>query len=390
MPRRLPSLPFHLTLQGMLFAASNSALQQAKLASPSLSANWQSFADPHQLEQAVNHQLKSQNAQLLRGIHSYLNHPYTRPEPAAQTVWQAGGSRLLDYGVDGEEKAAVLFAPSLINRYYILDLMEGHSLIAYLRNHGIRAFVLDWGDPGESEQNFTLSDYIHRLEAALTEARHASRTPLILSGYCMGGLLAIAAALRQERHLHGLALLAMPWDFHAKGFPRVPLSESHRQKLEQILARQPIFSGDVIQTLFYSANPWVFARKFAHFDTLQGPFRTEFVAIESWVNDNVDMTSAVARECLIDWVQENRPVQGRWKVGSQPVLPDALALPVFAACPTQDTIVPPGSAEAILPAFPHATVCRPFSGHVGMVAGPRAERELWQPFQQWIASVISV
>lgn len=395
MPRRLPSLPFHLTLQGMLYAASNAALAQARLASQSSNANWPNFAamlpfqvDELALEQAVNHELKARSQSLLEGIHSYLKHPYSLPEPAAETIASFGGSRLLDYAVENE-KAAVFFVPSLINRHYILDLMEGRSLIGHLRENGIRSFVMDWGDPAATEEGFTLSDYIDRLSDALKTAKAKTSKPLILAGYCMGGLLALALAQRHEAVFSGLALLATPWDFHAKGFPRVPLDGEHRESLENLLSRQPILSGDIIQTLFYTANPWVFARKFSAFSGLSEGDSREFVAIESWVNDNVDMTAPVARECLIDWVQENKPVRGAWQVGGQPVLPDALSLPVFAACPTQDTIVPPRSAEAILAAFPEATVCRPISGHVGMVAGPRAHRELWKPFHQWIESLVS-
>ncbi|MBM3617718.1 MAG: alpha/beta hydrolase [Alphaproteobacteria bacterium] len=400
-PRNLPSLPFHLTLQGMLFAASNAALQQARLASQSSNANWPNFAgmpnlsgmlpfqvDEAALEQAVNHELKARSQSLLEGIHHYLKHPYSRPEPAAETIAQLGGSRLLDYTVENE-KAAVFFVPSLINRHYILDLMEGRSLIGHLREQGIRSFVVDWGDPADAERDFTLADYIERLSNALEIVQKRTKKPLILAGYCMGGLLALALAQKHEAAFSGLALLATPWDFHAKGFPRVPLDLAHRESLENLLSRQPILSGDIIQTLFYTANPWVFARKFAAFSGLAEEDSREFVAIESWVNDNVDMTAPVARECLIGWVQENRPVRGAWQVKGEPILPDGLSLPVFAACPTQDTIVPPRSAEAILAAFPEATVCRPISGHVGMVAGPRAHKELWQPFRMWVESLIS-
>lgn len=400
MPRSLPSLPLHLTLQGMLSVASNNALQQLKLVSQNSNANWQQFAgmwpfqpDAEALEKAVQHELRKQNANLLEGIHRYLRDPYERPEPQAETLWQGGGSRLLDYGLEkgAKQQGAMFFIPSLINRHYILDLMEGRSLIAHLRAAGIRSYVLDWGDPGEGEAGFTLTDYVlQKLEPALASIRKQNRKPLFLAGYCMGGLLALALAQRQEKHFSGLALLAMPWDFHAAGFPRVPLSPESRGKLRKVLAREKTLSGEAIQAMFYASNPWIFSRKFASFGQLDAEEGAEFIAIESWVNDNVAMPSAVAEECLIGWVQENLPARGGWKVDGAPIVPDALSLPVFAACPTQDTIVPPGSAEAILPALHDGTtVCRPLSGHVGMVAGPRAHKELWRPLTLWIESHIS-
>ena len=72
-------------------------------------------------------------------------------------VWQEGSTRLLDFGVEGEEKARVLFIPSLINRYYILDLKDDRSMVQYLRAQGIRAFVVDWCNPSTAEEGFSLS-----------------------------------------------------------------------------------------------------------------------------------------------------------------------------------------------------------------------------------------
>jgi polyhydroxyalkanoate synthase subunit PhaC len=387
----LRTLPFHLSMQTLLWGSSNAALLQQKAALqnwnakwPSFAANWPTMPDSPQLQQAVNHELARRSANLLSGIQRYLSHPYRRRESRAHTLWQRGNTRLLDFGVQGEEKARVLFVPSLINRYYILDLRDGRSMVEYLRGQGIRPLVVDWGDPHAEEQGFDSAAY---LRERLLPAFEASRgtTPMLLAGYCMGGLLALALAQQVQRQLHGLALIATPWDFHAREFPHVALTQAHSQRLEEILQRHPTLPGETIQTLFYATNPWLFARKFASFARLDPASEEaeDFVAIESWVNDNVDMAAPMARECLIDWVQENRPARGIWQPAGQAVDPQHLELPVFAACPAHDTIVPPDCAGALLPLLQKPTVIRPVSGHVGMVAGAHAEAELWHPFCAW-------
>lgn len=388
-PHPLRTLPFHLTLQTLLWGSSNAALHPPKAASPSWSGKWPDFAaswmpDQTALKSAVNQELARRNTNLLNGINRYLTHPYSRRESKADVVWQEGSCRLLDFGVEGEEKARVLFIPSLINRYYILDLKDKRSMVQHLRAEGIRAFVMDWGAPTAAEQGFSLSEYTtERLIPALEAMR--GNTPTLVAGYCMGGLLALALAQLAPR-IDGLALLATPWDFHAPHFPRVPLKEAHATRLDSLLGKQSHVSGDIIQTLFYATNPWVFARKFAAFAKLDAASAEaeDFVAIESWVNDNVDMTAAVARECLIDWVQNNLPASGQWQVAGNTITPEVLDMPIFAACPTHDNIVPPDCAEPLLSLLQNRHVIRPASGHVGMVAGAQAESELWRPFSAWV------
>ena len=82
---------------------------------------------------------------------------------------------------------------------------------------GTRPFLVDWGAPGELERGFSLTDYIAgRLEQALDRVLAEVGGPVVLLGYCMGGLLAVALALRRQRDLAGLVCLATPWDFHAE------------------------------------------------------------------------------------------------------------------------------------------------------------------------------
>lgn len=385
----LRTLPFHLTLQTLLWGSSNAALHPQKDASPSWSGKWPDFAaswmpDKLAFQQAVNHELARRSTNLLTGINRYLTHPYQRRDSKAETVWQAGNCRLLDFGVEGEEKARVLFIPSLINRYYILDLKDGRSMVEHLRSQGIRAFVMDWGDPSAEEQQFSLTEYTaQRLLPALEAMR--GDTPTLVAGYCMGGLLALAAAQLAPK-IDGLALLATPWDFHSPSFPRVRLDSPHAERLHGLLDKQSHVSGDLIQTLFYASNPWVFARKFAAFAKLDASSEEaeDFVAIESWVNDNVDMPAPVAQECLLGWVQDNTPARNQWRVDGKTITPEVLDMPVFAACPLHDNIVPPDCAEPLLPLLEQRSVIRPSSGHVGMVAGPQAEQELWLPFSAWV------
>src|SRR5204862_7048717 len=105
--------------------------------------------------------------------------------------------RRLDYG-SARKGPAVLGGPSLINRYYVPDLLPGQSFLRHLAASGLRPFVVDWGEPGAAERDFTLRGYIAGpLDRVLTKARELTRGPVTIIGCCMGGLLAVAVALRR-------------------------------------------------------------------------------------------------------------------------------------------------------------------------------------------------
>lgn len=345
--------------------------------------------DPLQLHRALEDTLRADRA-LVAGIAAYRADPYVRAMRDPPVLWQEQETRLLDYGAPPPESGgpAVLFVPSLINRAYILDLMEDGSALRWLSGQGLHPYLLDWGWPGEVERQFTLTDYIAgRLERALA----AIPGPVVLAGYCMGGLLALAAALRAQASgkITGLALLATPWDFHAGD------AQAAQRVAEALPALEPIlhFTGtlpiDVLNTLFAMVDPFGVGNKFRDFagqDKTQARAR-RFVAMEDWLADGVPLAAPVARETLSGWYGANSPARNAWRVAGMAVNPASLTIPSFCAIPARDRLVPAASARALAETLPGARIIEPAAGHIGMVAGTNAQTVLWQPFAAWARSL---
>jgi polyhydroxyalkanoate synthase len=317
---------------------------------------------------------------LIAGIAAYRQSAYVRDMRDPPTIWEEGETRLLDYGGDGP---LILFVPSLINRAYILDLMPGGSMLRWLAEHAAHPYLLDWGWPAEPERKFSLTDYIAgRLERAIA----ALPGPIILAGYCMGGLLALAAALRQPAKISALALLATPWDFHAADAAAAKRLGDAVPMLDPMLNFSGTLSIDALQTLFTAIDPHGVGEKYRSFAELDKTTlrARRFVAMEDWLADGVPLAAPVAREILAGWYGANAPGRGQWRIAGLPADPTALNMPSFVAIPARDRLVPPESAAPLAALLRHATVARPRAGHIGMIAGTNAETELWQPFADWL------
>ncbi|MFC3674109.1 alpha/beta fold hydrolase [Ferrovibrio xuzhouensis] len=391
-------LALHLATANLMllssFAAWPSARRVSPLWNPLLQPRLAALApalaavDPTEFSAALMRLAASRMVAMTGGMLRYRRHGWQRDLADPPPVWQEGSSRLLSYADDG---IPLLLVPSLVNRAYILDLAEGQSLCRWLAGRGIRPVLLDWGMPGDTEQRFDLTAYIARLRRALAALHgHAGRPPILL-GYCMGGNLALAAALQAPDDVAALALLATPWDFHAGGAHHAALVQSLAPALvpEQgpVPADAPaMLEVDVLQGFFWALDPFTALKKFTQFATLppDSDAARRFVAMEDWLNDGVPLAGPVARECLLGWYGENTPPAGRWLVDGRPVRPQDWRKPALAVLPERDKLVPKEGAEAILSQLPQADRLDVPSGHIGMMVGPRAESGLWQPLADWL------
>ncbi|MBB2189894.1 alpha/beta fold hydrolase [Gluconacetobacter azotocaptans] len=322
----------------------------------------------------------------IAGVAAYRRHPYRRAEPGPMSVlWSCGDMRVLDYGQPGGRP--VLFVPSLINRGYILDLMPGRSMLRHLAAQGLRPLLLEWGWPGEDERRLDVGGYVQaRLEPALADIADQCGQPVTVAGYCMGGLLALAAAQRRPDLVRALVLLATPWDFGAASPEAIRTLSRLLAPHAGMMALTGTLPIDALQTAFAAVDPASIIRKFRDFGALpqEDPRTALYVAMEDWLSDGVPLAAPVAIDCVRDWYGANLPMQGAWQVGGTEIQPQRLSLPTLVVVPARDRIVPPGSALPLAGLIPGATLLQVAGGHVGMVAGPRAEGLLWTPLTAWL------
>ena len=399
-PRAGPRpLPNHLLTAAMTYTSSNAALpllRNGSLSSSLATDRIESFnnaanrVDATALARAVEREGRARVDNFLCGVSAYRAHSYRRDVADPAAVWSEGSTRLLKYAAENvTAKADLLVVPSLINRSYVLDLSSRSSFMRWLAGRGFNGYLVDWGQPSDTEQSFDLTDYIAgRLGRAFHAIDNRTERPTIMIGYCMGGDLALAHALRHQSDLSGLALLATPWDFHAADAVSARAISAIADAFEPQLSLLGELPTDFLQLLFCTLDPLLGFRKFQTFAKMDqtSDRALDFVALEDWLNDGVPLTAQVARECLGDWYGKNTPARGGWKIEGQAVMPNNLSIPSLAVIPAHDRIVPPESAMSLANALPNCQTISPQAGHIGMMTGRNAEAAVWRPLEAWLTA----
>jgi polyhydroxyalkanoate synthase len=391
-------LPLHLATLTMTCGSSSSALALWNSGSlpwkPALAGQAAALAsdltgvDPDAFGAAVEAAARARMARFMDGVLLYRATEYRRDLPEPPVLWRQDNARLIDYGAElGPDAPVALVVPSLINRAFILDLDAKRSLLRYLAAAGVRPLLLDWGAPSDVERRFSLTDYIAGpLETALGIAAQAARGPVTLLGYCMGGTLVAASALRRPDLVRRVVMMAAPWDFHTDpDLARRMRAAGPIMKLwVDQLGELPV---DMIQTLLYGLDPTLVLRKFdglARHGEAEEKRRAAFAAVEDWLNDGVPLAGPVAEECLLGWYGANTPARLLWRVAGRIVDPAEITAPALVIVPAQDRIVPPASALALAQALPNAQVWEPAFGHIGMIVSTGAKAALWQKLAGWL------
>jgi polyhydroxyalkanoate synthase subunit PhaC len=106
----------------------------------------------------------------------------------------------------------LLIVPPMINKYYIVDLAPGRSMVEFLAGQGHQVFVMSWRNPDARHRDWGLDTYGAALTDALTAVRAISGAPKVhVCALCSGGIMTsmVAAHLAVTGQLDQLASLCL-------------------------------------------------------------------------------------------------------------------------------------------------------------------------------------
>ena len=287
----------------------------------------------------------------------------------------------------------VLVVPSMINKWYVVDLRAGASLVEALVAGGLDVYCLDWGTARDEDRYLTWDDVVARLgRAARFTLRHARAERLGLLGYCMGATLAgIWTALEPQR-VRALVNLAGPFDFAHGGLLRTMVDPQHFDA--KAIAEAGNVSPHQMQSGFVALRPTAqIAKWVGYLDRVhEEPARIAFDALETWAGDNIPFPAAAYQTYIQDLYQANALIRGEHHVAGRRVELAKIQCPVLTVAADRDTICPLPAARALNEACGSADkelIVVP-GGHVGAVVGSRAPKVLYPAMRTWLAQRLAV
>jgi polyhydroxyalkanoate synthase len=305
-------------------------------------------------------------------------------------VWTHRNTTLYRYRSDRRTAGVpLLLVFALINRPDIFDLRPGSSLVEYLLEEGFDVYLLDWGVPGEADAETGLDYYVcDGLPWGIREVlRSSGADEVTLAGWCIGGTLcAMYCALNPEGPVRNLVLLTTPID------ARESLYATWLEEfdIDGLADAAPVIPGRLIDELNKLmkpvANHWSSYRRLWQGVLDGAPRREAYQSMAKWISDNPSFPSRAWREWTTWMYREGRLVEGRVSLRGRAVDLRSIDQNLLVVTARADHITPVGNTTPLFELVASTDVThldRP-GGHIGLIAGSAARKQIWPALAGWL------
>jgi polyhydroxyalkanoate synthase subunit PhaC len=309
-------------------------------------------------------------------------------------VWTHRKTTLYRYRNPNPTQAVpVLLVFALINRPDIFDLRHGHSFVEFLIGEGYDVFLLDWGVPDEADNDQGLDYYVcDEIPAGVRETLRASgEDELSMLGWCIGGTLSLLyCALHEDNPVRNLLLLTTPVDTSGSLYFNWTARDSFDvDHVSEVYGAVPGRSVDWANKMMKPVtNYWTtYRRLWQNIYDGGGDFKPEaYQAMARWVADNPPFPGKAYRDWITFMYKENRLVRERLRLRGQRVDLRKVDQNVLVVTAGADHIAPRQGTLPLLDMVGSEDVThfdRP-GGHIGLMAGSRARKEIWPDLAEWL------
>ncbi|HSS66737.1 MAG TPA: alpha/beta fold hydrolase, partial [Gammaproteobacteria bacterium] len=168
-----------------------------------------------------------------------------------KVVYQNELMQLIQYAPTTEEVARrpLLIIPPWMNKFYVMDLRPGNSMIQWLVDQGQTVFMISWVNPGAELAHKDFEDYMLEGPLAALDAieKATGEREVNAVGYCLGGILLSATlawmAARKDPRIKSATLLTTMVDFCDTGEVSLFIDDEGIEKLEKQIKEKGYLEG---------------------------------------------------------------------------------------------------------------------------------------------------
>ncbi len=239
----------------------------------------------------------------------------------------------------------LLFLPPWINKYYIMDLAPGKSLIEWAVQHGHTCFAVSYRNPDASMRDLGFADYLVQgpLDAVRVVREITGAPEVNTLSVCLGGTLTAMAlaynAAVGDSSIKSATFLNTHTDFSTPGMLGVFTDEATIAGLEKQMNKKGYLdSGKMAHTFDalrandlvfqYVVNNWLLGKKPPAFDLLV------------WNKDSTRMPARMHSEYLRACYLRNEFANGEFVVDGIKLDPGKIDIDTYVLAAVDDHIVP--------------------------------------------------
>ncbi|MGI8609221.1 MAG: alpha/beta fold hydrolase [Candidatus Dormibacteria bacterium] len=321
----------------------------------------------------------------------------TRPMP--RVVIDEGPQRTVyryaPRGGRGGTGLPVLLVPPLAAPAICFDLRRGCSVAEHLLSEGRRTYLVDYGSIAFSDRDLGLEHWIDEVVPKAVEAvsRDAGGAPVILVGWCLGGIFALlAAADRKSLPIAAIAAIATPFDVGAVPTiaPLRPLANLTGGRLltgvYRALGGAP---APIVRRAFQLSSvdkmitkPLAIAMNLHDRESL-----AQIEAVDRFTDNMLAYPGRTFGQLYHRFFRANDLAGGHLDIAGRRILLENVRVPVLIIAGESDVLAPKRAVHRLTRLLPNAPrrryrVCP--GGHLGVLTGRGARHGTWKYLDEFI------
>jgi polyhydroxyalkanoate synthase len=262
-------------------------------------------------------------------------------------VFRCEEFELIQYAPQTEKvfSAPLLMVPPVINKFYIMDISPGRSMIEYFLREGIQVFAISWRNPTAEQRNWGFDAYGQAILNALDAVEKITQSDRThLQASCSGGILAAMTAAHlnatgEGQRLAGLTLMVTVLDQTKAGFAAAAIDEEAANIAIALSQRKGYLDGRSLAEVFAWLRPTDLVWRYWVNNYVEGKSPAAFDVLY-WNADTTRMAAALHRDMVTMGLHNSLATPGAVSMLGTPVDLNQLTTDAYVVAGIADHISP--------------------------------------------------